>query len=142
MNLLTFLSEHIFLVTIALVSGGMLAWPLLRGSGGSNAVSTLQATQMINRDDALMLDVRDTDAFAKAHILNARNIPMAQLQERVAELAKGKGKTRTIIVHCETGVRSSAAHALLAKEGFEKVFTLSGGIAAWKSAGLPVEGKA
>lgn len=142
MNFLKFLSDHIFLVTIAVVSGGMLAWPLLRGTGGSAAVTTLQATQMINREDAIMLDVRDTDAYAQGHILNARNIPMAQLEERVAELAKGKGKTRTIIVHCETGVRSNAAHALLVKQGFEKVFTLSGGIAAWKTAGLPVEGKA
>ena len=53
--------------------------------------------------------------------------------------AKGKGKSRVIIVHCESGVRSTAAHALLTKQGFEKVFTLNGGIAAWKAASLPTE---
>lgn len=142
MNILRFLSEHIFLVTLALVSGGMLVWPMLRGNGGGAGVTTLQATQLINRDDAIMLDVRDAAAYAQSHILNARNIPMADLEGRVGELAKGKGKTRVIIVHCESGVRSTAAHALLTKQGFEKVFTLNGGIAAWKDAGLPLEAKA
>ena len=140
MDILKFLSEHYVLVIIALASGGMLLWPLLRGPGGSS-LSTLQATQLINHDDALMLDVRDADAYAQSHIINARNIPMAQLEARAVELARQKGKERPVIVHCETGNRSTAGAALLSKHGFEKVFTLSGGIAAWKQAGLPVEGR-
>jgi rhodanese-related sulfurtransferase len=140
MDIFKFITDHYVLVTLAVVSGGMLLWPMLRGPGGS-ALSTLQATQLINHEDALMLDVRDSDAYAQAHIINARNIPMAQLEERAAELARQKGKTRPVIVHCDTGNRSGAGAALLTKQGFEKVFTLSGGIAAWKQAGLPVEGR-
>lgn len=141
MNILTFLSEHLFLVTLALVSGGMLVWPLIRGGAGGSALSTLQATQLINREDAILLDVRDAAAYAQGHIINARNIPIAHLEERAGELAKQKGKTRPIIVHCDSGARSGAALPILTKQGFEKVFTLAGGITAWKAAGLPVEGK-
>jgi rhodanese-related sulfurtransferase len=134
-----FLTEHVFLVTMALVSGGMLIWPMLRDRAGGSTLSTLQATQMINREDALLLDVRDAAAYAQGHIINARNIPMAQLEERAAELGKQKGKTKPVIVHCDNGTRSQAGMALLAKHGFEKVFTLAGGISAWKAAGLPME---
>jgi rhodanese-related sulfurtransferase len=139
MNIIKFLSEHLFLVTMALVSGGMLIWPLLRDKTGGNSLSTLQATQLINREDALLLDVRDAAAYAQGHIINARNIPMSQLEERAGELGKQKGKTKPVIVHCENGVRSQAGMTLLAKHGFEKVFTLAGGVSAWKAAGLPME---
>lgn len=139
MEILKFLSNNLMLVTVALVSGGMLLWPLLRERSGGSSLSTLQATQMINREDALLLDVRDASAYAQGHIINARNIPMSQLEERAPELGKQKGKTRPVIVHCESGTRSAAGMAMLNKHGFEKVFTLAGGISAWKAAGLPME---
>lgn len=138
-NIFKFISEHMFLVTMALVSGGMLIWPLLRDKTGGTTLSTLQATQMINHEDALLLDVRDADSYAQGHIINARNIPMSQLDERAAELGKQKGKAKPVIIHCENGTRSTAGMALLVKHGFEKVFTLAGGISAWKAAGLPME---
>ena len=139
MDIFKFITDHLFLVTMALVSGGMLVWPLLRERSGGSSLSTLQATQLINREDALLLDVRDAAAYAQGHIINARNIPMSQLEERAAELGKQKGKTRPVIVHCDNGTRSAAGMALLNKHGFEKVFTLAGGITAWKAAGLPME---
>lgn len=139
MHIFKFISEHLFLVAACLVSGGMLIWPLLRDRAGGATLSTLQATQMINREDALLLDVRDAAAYANGHILNARNIPMSQLEGRIAELGRQKGKTKPVIVHCENGTRSQAGMALLAKSGFEKVFTLAGGVSAWKAAGLPME---
>lgn len=139
MDIFKFITDHLFLVTMALVSGGMLVWPLLRERSGGSSLSTLQATQLINREDALLLDVRDAAAYAQGHIINARNIPMSQLEERAAELGKQKGKARPVIVHCESGTRSAAGMALLTKHGFEKVYTLAGGITAWKAAGLPME---
>jgi len=139
MDILKFLSDNLLLVTVAVVSGGMLVWPLLRERSGGTSLTTLQATQLINHEDALLLDVRDAAAYAKGHIINARNIPMSQLEARAAELGKQKGKTRPVIVHCENGARSAAGMALLSKHGFEKVFTLAGGISAWRAAGLPME---
>lgn len=141
MDIPKFLLDNIYLVTVAVVSGGWLLWPLLRGSTSATSLSTLQATQMINQQDALLVDVRDSAAYAGGHILNARNIPMPQLDERAPDLVKQKGKARPVIVYCDTGTRSAAAEAVLAKHGLEKVFALNGGLSAWKAAGLPVEKK-
>ncbi|MBE0613316.1 MAG: rhodanese-like domain-containing protein [Burkholderiales bacterium] len=132
-----FVMDNIFLVAIALLSGSMLVWPLLRRGAGGPSVSTLEATQMINRQDALMLDVREQAEYAQAHILNARGLPLSQLEARIGDLEKFKDKP--LIVYCATDNRSSTAVATLKKRGFSNVFSLSGGFAAWQSAGLPVQ---
>jgi rhodanese-related sulfurtransferase len=134
-----FISKNIFLVMIAAVSGGMLLWPLLRKGAGGPWVSTLQATQLMNREDAVVVDVRPAADFAKGHILGARGIPLAELDRRAGELDKFKAKP--VIVHCGDGNRASAGVALLRKNGFGNVVNLSGGYAAWQQAGLPVEKK-
>lgn len=132
-----FVSENILYIAMAAVSGFMLLMPYLRRGGGGPAASPSEATLLINRQDALVLDVREPAAYASAHILNARNIPLKQLDERAGELAKFKEKP--VIVHCDTGVTSGAALAVLKKHGFNNVFNLRGGFGAWKQAGLPVE---
>lgn len=136
-DLMKFLVDNIYLVAVALVSGGMLLWPLVRRGAGGASVNTLEATQLINRNDALVLDVRNADEFRNGHILNAKNIPLAQLEARASDIIRYKEKP--VIVACETGNRSSGAAALLRKHGFAQVFNLSGGVAAWQQAGLPVE---
>jgi rhodanese-related sulfurtransferase len=136
-DLLKFLLDNIYLVAVALVSGGMLLWPLVRRGSGGASVNTLEATQLINRQDALVVDVRNVDEFRNGHILNARNIPLAQLESRLADLDRYKEKP--VIVACESGGRSGSAASTLRKHGFAQVFNLSGGIAAWQQAGLPVE---
>ncbi len=129
-----FQKDHNFLLlATALASGAMLLWPLVRGSSGGPRVTATQATQLINREDAVVVDVRDQGEFDAGHILGARNVPLARVDS--SDL---KGKHRTIIVYCETGDRAPKAAAALKKLGFEKVVNLSGGLAAWKQAGLPV----
>lgn len=132
-----FVMDNIFLIAVAFVSGGMLLWPLLRRGAGGPAVTTLEATQLINRQDALVLDVREQAEFAQAHILNARGLPLSQFEARAGDIEKFKDKP--VIVYCATGNRSSTAVALLAKRGFSQVFNLSGGFSAWQQAGLPVQ---
>ena len=136
-NLLKFVSDNIFLVAVAFVSGAMLIWPAVRRSAGGASVSTLQATLLINQQNALVLDVRDAAEYERGHLLNARNIALGELEARAAEIEKYKAKP--VIVVCETGNRSGRAAAALRKQGFEQVFTLAGGIGAWKQAGLPLE---
>jgi len=131
-----FITKNFFLVAIALVSGGMLIWPLLRRAGGPS-VSTLEATQLINRSDALIVDLRSAEDFAKGHILGAKNIPLADLEQRAAEL--DRHKARPLIVHCGDGNRAGGAVAKLRGKGFGSVHNLAGGYAAWQQAGLPVE---
>ena len=132
-----FVRDNLLLFAIALISGAMLLWPLIRRGTGGPWASTLEATQMINRQDALVIDVREDAEYAKGHIVGARHIPLAQLEARAKELQKFKSKP--VITCCETGNRSSAAIATLKKLGFENVYNLAGGYAGWQQAGLPVE---
>ena len=132
-----FITKNIFLIAIAAISGGMLLWPLLRKGTGGPWVNTLQATQMMNREDALVLDLRPAAEFASGHILGARNLPLADLERRAGELDKYKAKP--VILHCADGNRAGSAVALLRRNGFANVVNLSGGYAAWQQAGLPVE---
>ena len=134
---LKFIVDNIFLVAVAFVSGAMLIWPAVRRGAGGASVNSLEATQLINRQDAVVLDVRNADEFQKGHILNARNVPLAQLETRLSDLDRYRQKP--VIVTCETGNRSGAAVAVLRRSGFAQVFNLSGGVAAWQQAGLPVE---
>jgi rhodanese-related sulfurtransferase len=132
-----FIQKNIFLVLVALVSGAMLLWPLLRRGAGGPWVSTLEATQLMNRDDAIVIDLRTADEYAKGHVLGARNLPLADFERRAAELEKHKAKP--VIVYAAEPQRAGGAVAQLRKLGFGSVHNLTGGYAAWQQAGLPVE---
>lgn len=134
--MLEFLQKNILLVAAAVGSGAMLLWPMLRGAGGAS-VNTLQATQLMNRENALVLDVRDAASYAAGHILGARNLPLADLDKRIGEL--DKFKSRPVIVVCEAGNSSTRAVRALKAKGFAQALNLSGGFRAWLQGGLPVE---
>jgi rhodanese-related sulfurtransferase len=136
-HIFKFIADNIFLVAVAFVSGAMLIWPAVRRGASGPAVSVQEATLMINRQDALVLDVREAQEFAKGHILHARNLPLSQLEAGAGDLHKHR--TKPVIVACENGTRSGKAASVLRKLGFERVFPLAGGLAAWQQAGLPVE---
>ena len=136
-NILKFVTDNIFLVGVAFVSGAMLVWPAVRRGVAGATISTLQATLLINQQNALVLDVREAAEYEKGHMLNARNIPLGELEARAAEIDKHKAKP--VIVVYDNGNRSGKAATALRKRGFEQVFTLGGGIGAWRQAGLPLE---
>jgi rhodanese-related sulfurtransferase len=132
-----FIRNNYLLIVVALVSGAMLLWPYLRRTTGGPWLSPGQATHLINREDALALDVRDPGEFGAGHILGARSLPLARLEEGAPDLAKKKD--RPLIVYCDGGNRCAKAAAALKKQGFTRVASLSGGLGAWQGAGLPVE---
>ena len=121
----------------ALISGGMLLWPLVRRTAGGPRINTTQAIELINRQDALVLDVRDPGDFGTGHILGAKNLPLARIEEGAGEIAKKK--ERPLIVYDDGGERSTKAAAALKRLGYTKIANLSGGLGAWRQAGLPVE---
>lgn len=125
-------------ILVAVASGGMLLWQSVRGSlaGG---IGPTQATLLINREDAVVLDVREPAEYSQGHIVGARHIPLGQLEKRLAEIDKLKDKP--VIVCCAAGSRSASASGALRKAGFSKVFNLAGGMAAWDQAGLPTTKK-
>ena len=133
-----FLIENFWLVGLAFGSGAMLLWPMLRGSaGGAQEATPSEAVLLINRENALVLDVRDEDEYAAGHIVGAKHIPSAQLAERLNELRKYQQKP--LLVHCQSGVRSTSACAQLKQAGHTRLYNLKGGFNAWKQANLPVE---
>ena len=136
MEFVDFLRNNLLLVAVAAVSGGMLIWPLLRRTTGGPWVSTAQATHLINREDALLVDVREPGEFGAGHILGARNVPLARI-DGSGDLAKRKDKP--VIVYCEGGERAAKAAAALRKLGFSRVVNLNGGLPAWQQAGLPIQ---
>ena len=125
----------------AVVTGGMLIWPLFNRLivGGTPQVGAFEAVRLINRRDAIVLDVRDQADYAAGHIPNARNIPFSELSGRLRELEKFK--SRPIVINCQSGTRSAKVCGALKKIGFNEVFALRGGLSGWVEASLPVEKK-
>ena len=97
------------------------------------------AIQLMNNEDAVLLDVREPAETVVGKIAKAIQIPVGSVGQRVGELDKHKDKN--IIVYCKTGARAGIACRELNKAGFEKVYSLSGGITAWQEAHLPVSQK-
>lgn len=131
-----FLLDNLYLFAIALVSGGLLVWPLIKRGGGATALSPLLATQLINHRNAIVVDVRDEKAYALGSLAGARNLPFAALKERAAELVRFK--SRPVLIVCDAGQDSARATAIFKEQGFEEAHSLAGGIGAWKQAGLPL----
>lgn len=102
---------------------------------GYTSASPEQAVRLLN-DGALVLDVRSVDEFRGGYINGAKNINVTELGKKIDSLQEHKaGPT---LVYCESGMRSARACALLKKAGFEQLYNLSGGIATWRAANLPV----
>ena len=132
-----FVQQNLMWIMLAAISGGMLLLQTMRGGG--NNISVADATLKLNREDALIIDVRETHEWDRGHIPNARHIALGQLGKRMQEIEKFK--SRPVIVVCASGNRSSSACGTLKRAGFEQVFNLSGGIGAWSEANLPVTTK-
>ncbi len=134
-----FIQNNIWLILIAVASGGMLLWPYLTRLfwGVGPEVGTVEAVQLINRRYAVVLDVRESGEFAAGHIARARHVPLSRFNERLPELEKFK--SRPLLVSCQNGLMSGKACGILRKNGFKEVFKLKGGIAAWEQASLPLE---
>ncbi len=131
-----FINQNILLISLVVVSGLSLLWPAFARPSG-NSVSPGEATQLINREDAHVIDVREAGEFAGGHLPDAVNIPAGQLAERMGDLEKFKGKP--LIVCCASGMRSNKACGELKKQGFDKLYNLAGGVDAWVGAGYPIK---
>ena len=136
--MLEFIQKNIWLVMIAVVSGVMLIWPFIaKRFSSTKEVGVADAVQLINRQDAVIVDVREPAEFKTGHIPNARNIPVGQVADRLKELEKFK--TRPILLICASGSRSGGVGGALQKAGFAQVCSLAGGMGAWQQASMPVE---
>jgi len=133
-----YLQNNIMLVTLAITSGLMLLWSIF-GSRirGINEVNSVEALQLINHKNALILDVREESEYKSGHILNAKWIPLGRLGDRIGELERYR--EQPVVVVCRSGQRSASACVTLGKQGFTQVLNLAGGVTAWQKSNLPLE---
>ena len=136
MNVLNFLIANWYLVLAALVSGGLLVWPMIaRGTQGGK-VTPAEAVRLINREKAVLIDVSEPAEYAAGHAVGAKSVPLAGLE---TSTNLPKNKALPLVVVCPTGARASRAATALKKLGFENASALAGGLGAWREANLPVE---
>jgi rhodanese-related sulfurtransferase len=108
----------------------------LETRGGAKSVSPRQLSDLVNRQQGVVLDVRDKNEFRTGHIVDAVNIPHTQVKDRIAELNGHKDKP--VIVVCKLGQHAGTAARTLKQAGFTQVYKLGGGIAEWQSEQLPL----
>ena len=131
-----FLLDNWMLITLALISGALLLAPVMQGAV-SAGLSANDAVLLINREKAVVVDVCEPTEFAAGHIVGSKNIPVADLSAKLATAVKNK--SLPLILVCQSGARSGRAMAAAKTLGYAQVHSLGGGLAAWKSAGLPLE---
>lgn len=132
-----FFQNNVLLIGLALGSGVMLLMPLFKkGAGGVPNLSNAEAVTLINRQHALVLDVRDAAEFSTGHLADAKNIPVAELQGRLQELKKYQNKP--VLVHCQRGARGAKACSILRTAEFKEIYHLKDGIDGWAEAKLPL----
>jgi rhodanese-related sulfurtransferase len=136
---LEYLNNHPYLaggtVIVAIIAIGFELRQRLQGASG---ISSNEAIALHNKG-ALVLDVRSAEEFASGHIVEARNIVLDKLADNLDAIKKYRDKA--VIVCCESGARSSQATRLLKAQGYQNVYSLSGGLAAWRQDNLPLSGK-
>jgi rhodanese-related sulfurtransferase len=131
-----FLIDNWMLIAVALVSGGMLLWPIVQGATGGG-VTAGEAVQLINREKAVVVDVCEPAEYGQGHIGGSRNVPLGQFEQRLPEVVKNKALP--VIIVCASGARAQRAASTAKKLGYEKAQALAGGLKAWRDANLPVE---
>jgi rhodanese-related sulfurtransferase len=132
-----FLTDNWMLVGIALLAGGALLWDIVgERLAGMPRLTPAQAVQLINRENAAVVDLRSTEVFARGHIAGAVNLPATRLSELATRLGKVGG--RPLVLVSDGNAATMAAARALRTAGGDRLHLLAGGMTAWREAGLPV----
>ena len=135
-KILEFTSNHMLLVSALMVSFFVLVFTeLRRKASGITNVEATDAVKLIN-NDGVVIDIRSADAFARGHIVNAKNIPADELDAKMSQLEKFRA--RPVIAVCDNGITAVRTVKSLRGAGFESAYNLKGGMTSWNQAGLPV----
>lgn len=136
-SLLAFAGDNA-LLSLALVglTLALVYTELARVFSGFKPVTPAQLTSLINREDALLVDLSGSADFDKGHIPGSKNVQPSQFDPESKLLAKVR--ELPVVVACRSGTASADAAKRLVKAGFKKVYWLDGGISAWQAANLPL----
>lgn len=133
-KLLAFIVQNWMLASAWVAALAMLFWH--EASKGGKTLSPQEVSQRVNRDGAVLVDLRDSAEFRKGHITDSLNIPLAQLASRLGELEKHR--QQPIVLVCRYGQSAGAAGKQLRAAGFADVVRLRGGISEWQAQQLPL----
>ena len=132
-----FIANHLWLVSLFVAILALLLWNIFGSAmSGLGQVGPAEVTRMLNHEKALLLDLRANADYASGHILSAHNIPAAELENRQKELQKHK--SAPVILCCSRDADGVRAGRVLKIAGFEKIYSLKGGLEAWRNANLPL----
>lgn len=135
-QLFEFITNHGVLVSLFVLA--LTFWLLFEArnrKNGTKKLSLASTIQMLNHEDAVLVDVRNLAEYNKGHIQGAFHVPFSNLSQ-APTLQKVKG--RSVILTCQTGLQASAAFAILKKQGFDALYCMDGGMSAWVNERLPV----
>ncbi len=135
-QILQYVANHPVLVgATVLLALAALAYEWSRVRAGGQSLAPTDAVRLMNQG-ALVLDVRNRDQFGAGHVIDARNVPNADLAQSLETLKRYRDKP--VLTCCETGMTANAAARSLREQGFSKVASLRGGLQAWRAENLPL----
>ena len=129
-----FVGNHLLLATMWVAT--LVAIVLYQKKNSATAVTPQRAIMLINREEGVIVDVREKKDFDTGHIVDSINIPLAKIKQRVTELKKHNQKP--VVVVCKLGQHSGEAAKLLQQSGHTEVYRLTGGLTEWKAQSLPL----
>lgn len=137
-EIIDFINRHPILIGlfVALLVA-VVTYELRRAKGGAKKMSLMQATQLMNQDKTVVVDVRAKADFKQGHLLGAKNIPVADLKDNLQVISKDKSVP--VLIYCQMGMTSHTAGKQLLDAGFTEVYSLAGGVNAWQAENMPLE---
>ncbi len=129
-----FIGNHYILVSVFIFL--LVAFTINEGKRGGAAITPNNLVNLVNREGAVIVDVRDKKEYGNGHIAGALNVPFSAIDSRVGELVPYKEKP--VVLVCKMGQHAGSIGRKLRAQGFEDVRRLSGGMAEWGANSLPV----
>ena len=129
-----FISNHYILVSAFVFL--LVAFVINEGKLGGAAITPTNLVNLVNREDAVLVDIRDTKEYSAGHIAGAVSMPVSSIDARIGELESYKEKP--VVLVCKMGQHASSVGRKLKDLGFENVRRLSGGMAEWTASSLPM----
>ena len=128
--------NHLLSMALVGITLALVYTEISRLTRGFKSLRPAELTVLVNRENALVVDLRPSADFEKGHIPGSKNVQMSQFDPENKQLAAAKALP--VVLVCKTGQTANAAAKRLKKAGFEHVYVLDGGIGAWQQADLPL----
>ena len=142
---MNFFFDNILLISIAFVSGSLLVWPIVSKGIGAKLLSPAETSSLMNRENAVLIDIREKENLDLGIIPQALRLPESSLQKElgneklIKKLQDGKNKKKPVIMITSHRSSSASAEKVFLQNGFTEVFRFDGGVEAWVDAGLVIK---